>query len=72
MKFNDLLRDETDDGIATVTFNRPAGLNQGAARAGGRQCNAVLNACGDTDVAKDHLEGIQAFVQKRDPKFTGG
>jgi enoyl-CoA hydratase len=51
-------------------------------------CKAVLNACVDTDVAsghvlelmaqtvlvntKDHLEGIQAFVQKRDPKFIGG
>ena len=51
-------------------------------------CKAVLNACVDTDVAsghvlellaqtvlvntKDHVEGVQAFVQKRDPKFIGG
>jgi enoyl-CoA hydratase/carnithine racemase len=50
-------------------------------------CKAVLNACVDTDVAaghvlelmaqtvlfntKDHVEGVQAFVQKRDPKFVG-
>lgn len=51
-------------------------------------CKAVLHACVDTDVAsghvlellaqnvlvntKDHLEGIQAFVEKRQPKFIGG
>ena len=51
-------------------------------------CKAVLNACVDTDVAsghvlelmaqtvlvntKDHLEGIQAFVEKREPRFVGG
>lgn len=51
-------------------------------------CKAVLHACVDTDVAsghvlelmaqtvlintKDHVEGVQAFVEKRDPRFVGG
>jgi enoyl-CoA hydratase/carnithine racemase len=50
-------------------------------------CKAVLNACVDTDVAsghvlellaqtvlvntKDYVEGVEAFVQKREPKFVG-
>ena len=50
-------------------------------------CKAVLNACVDTDVAsghvlelmaqtvligtRDHDEGVRAFVEKREPKFTG-
>jgi enoyl-CoA hydratase/carnithine racemase len=51
-------------------------------------CKAVLNACVDTDVTsghvlelmaqtvlvntKDHVEGVSAFVQKREPNFVGG
>jgi enoyl-CoA hydratase len=50
-------------------------------------CKAVLNSCVDTDVAsghvlelmaqtvlvatKDHREGVKAFVEKREPRFTG-
>ncbi|HZQ28150.1 MAG TPA: enoyl-CoA hydratase/isomerase family protein [Acidimicrobiales bacterium] len=75
---HDQLMDEATDLARRMLAKAPLAL---------ATAKAVLNACVDTDMAAghvlelmaqtvlmatdDHLEGIQAFVQKRDPKFVG-